>query len=288
MDYYKLEFPGIDPIPRMNAIAEAAASMTDEAFHKHMSDLFLSLRDMHTNYYLPGPHSCFFPAMPMTFDFVHSIDLENFPILAISGFTGFTQILEKAGMGVEKMSLGDILLRVNGLSFNQFYEKYKWLANGSNKYANMRAVAGLMTSRGGLLQLMPEEDEMEFEYVFDISHYRFFSRNTLLPYRVKLNWVAIRNDECYAETMEEYSKLTGEPMPYIPKVSHLAGDPRLMNAFKPVKTSHKSNLMMSIPFPHLKETIYPKPLDIGIQYMRTDDSCIINISLKKRYLLGYI
>jgi hypothetical protein len=46
--------------------------------------------------------------------------------------------------------------------------------------------------------------------------------------------------------------------------------------------------MMSIPFPHLKETIYPKPLDIGIQYMRTDDSCIINISLKKRYLLGYI
>lgn len=274
MDYYKSDFPDIDPIPRMNAIADAAAGMTDEEFHKEMSGLFLSLRDMHTNYYLPGPHSCFFPVLPMTFDFVTSINLERFPILVISGFTGFPELLEKAGMDTEKMELGDILLKVNGLTFNQFYDKYKWLANGSNKYANMRAVAGLMTSRGGLLQLMPQEDEMVFEYFSIFFNYRFFSRKSMLPYKVTLNWIAIRNDECYAETMLEYSKLTGVPMPHIPKVSHLAANSRLMNAFKPVKSSIKSNLMMSVPFPHLKETIYPKRLDIGIQYLPTDDSCI--------------
>jgi hypothetical protein len=93
------------------------------------------------------------------------------------------------------------------------------------------------------------------------------------PYTVKLNWIAIRNDECYAETMQEYSKLTGFPMPHIPKVSHLAADSKLMNAFKPIKTSPKSKLMMSVPFPHLKETIYPKRLDMGIQYLPTDDTC---------------
>lgn len=163
IDYYKSEFPDIDPIPRINAIANAAGNMTDESFHKEMSNLFLSLRDMHTNYYLPGPHACFFPVLPMTFDFVNSMNLESFPILVISGFTRFAELIEKAGPDAEKMEVGDILLKVNGLSFNQFYEKYKWLANGSNKYANMRAVAGLMTQRGGLLQLMPEDDEIEFE-----------------------------------------------------------------------------------------------------------------------------
>jgi hypothetical protein len=163
MEYYKSEFPDIDPIPRMDAIAALAANMSDQVFHREMSNLFLSLRDMHTNYYLPGPHACFFPSLPMTFDFVKSMNLEKYPILAISGFTGFPELLEKSGADFEKMNLGDILLRVNGQTFNQFYEKNKWLANGSNKYANMRAVAGLMTSRGGLLQLMPEEDEMEFE-----------------------------------------------------------------------------------------------------------------------------
>lgn len=161
--YHKYDYPDIDPIPRINQIANAAGNMTDQVFHKEMSNLFLSLRDMHTNYYLPGPHACFFPVLPMTFEFLNSLSLESLPILVISGFTRFVEILDKAGPDAEKMEVGDVLVKVNQLTFNQFYEKYKWLANGSNKYANMRAVAGLMTQRGGLLQLMPEDDEIEFE-----------------------------------------------------------------------------------------------------------------------------
>lgn len=107
----------------------------------------------------------------------------------------------------------------------------------------------------------------------------------MFPYKVKMNWVAIRNDECYAETMQEYSKLTGVPMPHIPRVSHLTDNSKLMNAFKPVKTSKKENLMMSIPFPHLKEMIYPKNLDIGIQYRPTDDTCTYD-NFNSRYRMG--
>ena len=176
MSYYRKEFPDIDPIPRMEKIAGNAGNMTDQKFHEEMSNLFLSLRDMHTNYYLPGPHSCFFPILPMAFEFISSMNLEKRPILVISRFTGFPEVLDRAGDDVEKMSLGDILLRVNGLTFNEYYEKNKWLANGYNRFANMRAVAGLLSTRGGLLQLMPEEDEITFEYVSSTMTKGFFPR----------------------------------------------------------------------------------------------------------------
>ena len=92
----------------------------------------------------------------------------------------------------------------------------------------------------------------------------------MFPYKVRLNWVTIRNDECYRVTMQEYSKLTGVSVPHIPKPKNLVGN-RVFNAFNPVKS--KSNMMMSIPFPHLKETIYPRSLEMGVQYTHTQDSC---------------
>jgi hypothetical protein len=122
---------------------------------------------------------------------------------------------------------------------------------------------------------------------FAKTYFRFFSRNDMFPYKVRLNWTAIRNDECYLETMTEYTKITGEPMPHIPKASHLVNT-RMMNAFKPVKTNIKSNLMMSIPFPHLKETIYPKSLEAIAQYNPTEDSSIFTIFIIRSYIMDYL
>ena len=44
----------IDPIVRSAQLVEKAASLSDAEFHTAYSELYLSLKDLHTNYYVPG------------------------------------------------------------------------------------------------------------------------------------------------------------------------------------------------------------------------------------------
>jgi hypothetical protein len=44
----------IDPIARSAQLIETAASLSDAEFHAAYSELYLSLKDLHTNYYVPG------------------------------------------------------------------------------------------------------------------------------------------------------------------------------------------------------------------------------------------
>lgn len=174
IDYYGKDFPEIDPVPRIAELVSKATNLTDMEFHEAMSTLFLTLRDKHTNYYIPGPYACYFAVMPIFFDFINSVDLERLPSLAIKRFARFSKILELSGDDLEKVSIGDILLRVNGESFRSYYQKNKWMANGANEYGGMRSVADHMSSRAGLLNMMPVEDHMVFE-LFSITKLRSYT-----------------------------------------------------------------------------------------------------------------
>lgn len=46
----KIKNYNVDPVPEANRIAKLASLMSDEEFQRSTSNMFLSLRDFHTNY----------------------------------------------------------------------------------------------------------------------------------------------------------------------------------------------------------------------------------------------
>ena len=47
---------GIDPAQRLRLLRHRLAQMTDAQFHAELLRIFTELRDLHTNYILPGPY----------------------------------------------------------------------------------------------------------------------------------------------------------------------------------------------------------------------------------------
>ena len=45
----------MEPVQRLRLLAFRAESMDERAFHAELLDIFISLRDLHTNYSLPSP-----------------------------------------------------------------------------------------------------------------------------------------------------------------------------------------------------------------------------------------
>jgi hypothetical protein len=140
MDYYGRDYPEMDPVPRIQNITLHAADMTDFEFHSEISEIFLSLRDQHTNYYLPGPYSCFLPVIGCYFDFIHSRDILKHPLLAVSRITALPQILDISGSELEKVELGDVLIHVDGKTFYEFYQENKWFSGGANEYGGTNSI----------------------------------------------------------------------------------------------------------------------------------------------------
>src|SRR5215218_5552131 len=53
----KAAMHAVDPVQRLRLLAFRAPTLTDREFHAELLDIFLSLRDLHTNYSLPEPYS---------------------------------------------------------------------------------------------------------------------------------------------------------------------------------------------------------------------------------------
>jgi hypothetical protein len=189
--------------------------------------------------------------MPIFFEFINSMDLIRLPTLAVKRFARFSKILELAGDDLQNVSIGDILLRVNGESFRSYYEKNKWMANGANEFGGMRSVADDMTSRSGLLTLMPEEDYMVFE---------LFSVTKMRSYTVKFPWLVVRDNACFLKTHELIHNLTGAPIPRVPSSKGLTPlDPQLMKSFRPIQNGTKKGVFyQSVPLPYLREALFPR------------------------------
>ena len=151
---------------------------------------------------LSGPYSCFFSVIGVYFDFIHSRDILLRPQLAVKRISGLSQVVE-ISPDLEKIKLGDLLVKVNGLTFREFYESVKWRSNGANEYGGMRTANSYMSYRSGLLNQLPESETMVFE---------LYSKEKKAAYTVELPWVAIRDDICFKDSWELISNLTGRPM----------------------------------------------------------------------------
>jgi hypothetical protein len=190
IDFYK-DRPDMDPIPRAAAVEAQAATMSDKDFHYAYADIFLSLRDFHTNYYMPSPHSCYYSMTAVSFNLIDSDDIVNNPRVVVNGFSVFKEIL--ALSKVPAISVGDELLAIDGATFKNYYEANQYQTGGANLFGGYRSALRGLSFRAGSLFPMPKNDTM-------LLTMRSLKNNSV--YTVVLPWVALSIDDCVNEAQD--------------------------------------------------------------------------------------
>ncbi|KAI8819329.1 uncharacterized protein EV422DRAFT_107984 [Fimicolochytrium jonesii] len=185
--YVKKDTVGVDVIAGINKIVDEAPKLSNKAFNEALSGLFLSLRDFHTNYYNTGAASCYTYLTPFSFQFVDSKDIAFDPRIVVQSLTTIPAVLQ-ASPEASKVQVGDLLTKIDGLSFREHWEKNKAKVGGANRYGGYRSALGLLSQRGGLLYPTPENDTIKFT----------FSRNGK-SFDVTVPWVTAANKACIAD-----------------------------------------------------------------------------------------
>ncbi|KAJ3391832.1 hypothetical protein HDU92_008800 [Lobulomyces angularis] len=159
----KLENYGVNAAAEIIKILNTAESMNDTDFHTAMSSLFLSLRDLHTDYTLPFPYYCYQAVFPLQFSLVESEDIVNNPVVVVESFAS-PEILKFTPEIKDKVKIGDILVSINGKSFKEIIqEKLNSTSNGANHFGGQRNLLNYLSLRSGTKYLLPEETEVTYE-----------------------------------------------------------------------------------------------------------------------------
>jgi hypothetical protein len=209
INYYR-ETPNIDAIPKVKKVLENAAQMTDRDLHYNLTEIVLSQRDAHLNYYNPVPHSCQL-----------SVRFPRFTAIEDGGFLGlgkkekivvnrFIRFPEVAALtpDASKINIGDELLSVDGIPVQQFIKSKLPTWGGSNESGGLRGVLYRLSINDGRFHTAPTEDQVV---------YRMKSYNTGREYTVTIPWV-VRSDvncENTAKTITEQIKNGGVPESFV-------------------------------------------------------------------------
>lgn len=165
----KIQHYGVDPLPVIDGILARAPKMSDEQFHFQMSALFNSLRDLHTNYFLPGPYQCYRAVFPIDFELIDSPDLVNDPIVVVKGLSSFPEVIQNMPAEIQQVSVGDVLVSYEGRSFKDFYNDHKNKTGGmlqtdvgANEYGGMRSALTYMSYVHGKVSPLPDKETVTY------------------------------------------------------------------------------------------------------------------------------
>ncbi|KNC99789.1 uncharacterized protein SPPG_05166 [Spizellomyces punctatus DAOM BR117] len=185
----KIQQYGVDAQAGIAAIVPTVGNMTDKEFHYTLAKHFLSLRDFHTNYYIPGQHSCFSFMTPYLFDFVQSNDIVNEPTVAVrfvAQDATFRKLVPKDALDVKP---GDLLVSVNGKTFREHWVQTQNMTGGANQFGGYRAALRLLTSMSGGTHPVPESDQVNF----------VFKQANGSLYNVTVPYIAVADRDCLAD-----------------------------------------------------------------------------------------
>jgi hypothetical protein len=147
---------GIDPVPALKALVAQAESIPDEELHSRLQQIFLNLRDNHTNYSAPLPLACSYVISPLMF----TDATENGKEVIL--FDRVVRLFQKIPGDHTKAKKLDQLVSVDGIAIDKYMEKVRADGAGANKDAG--TVFGLMTMAiRNLASLpIPEKDTIKY------------------------------------------------------------------------------------------------------------------------------
>ncbi|KAH6577570.1 hypothetical protein BASA60_003976 [Batrachochytrium salamandrivorans] len=172
-----------NPYPDLADFRKKYAGMTDEQFSLGLARIFNKMRDRHALYYKAGPYGCFSVTTGLFFNFVDdSLGLPAPPKVRVVGITNTPEILGLIGNVLSTVAVGDELLTVNGVPFNDK------LWGDSN--------------------ILPEDDSITFQLK------RLRGNQEL--YTVTIPYVSLSDDECWDLSSSLYEELNSIPPHEIP------------------------------------------------------------------------
>lgn len=209
---------------------------------------------------MPAPHRCFTAVTAVSFTLVDSPDIFNNPEVVANGFSSFPQVISMSPEA-KKISIGDTLESINGLSFKKYFELNQFKSGGANNSGGHRAALKLLSFRSGLLYPMPTEDLVKLTLKSAASG---------KSYSVTLPWIAASRDACIEEARPVINGEVVAPKPP-PKHSYAKKQPLMDHpfqrdyddSFQKMETSFK---MTPTKDPIISWGIYA-PKNLGIIYM---------------------
>lgn len=149
----------VDPVQRLKLLkhrtenSDPDTTLTDQQFHSELLSIFLSVRDLHTNYVLPVPYKQMIAFVPFFIEEFFEGDLRRY---LVSGLVpGFNQ--PPFVPGVE-------ILNWNGVQIARAVELNGDRFAGSNEAARRARGVETMTIRSLSGSLPPDEDRVLIEY----------------------------------------------------------------------------------------------------------------------------
>ncbi len=150
----------VNPVQRLRLIRarlerQTPTSMEPEwRFHRELSSVFHSVRDLHTNYLLPAPFAGHVAFLPFQIEKAHDGGADHY--LVTRTVVGFTA--DGFGAGAE-------VTHWNGTPIARAVEINGALFAGSNRAANLARGLESLTLRPLVMQLPPDEDWVTVSYV---------------------------------------------------------------------------------------------------------------------------
>jgi C-terminal processing protease CtpA/Prc len=138
----------IDPVQRMRLVDRRLEGLSDRAFHDEMIDIFLSLRDLHTNYMLPAPYSKAVAFLPFRIEAYWEGDERHY---VVTQWSPTRAVSTPFGVGVE-------VTHWNGIPIDRAVTLNGELNGGSNREARRAQGLDSLTQRWMAMLAPPDEE----------------------------------------------------------------------------------------------------------------------------------
>ncbi|KAH9253417.1 hypothetical protein BASA81_008614 [Batrachochytrium salamandrivorans] len=162
--YSKLEHHGAmtDPFPKIKRLRDNISTISNDEFFSSIKNASIQMRDSHSGISSPPPYSCFFTTTGLNFQLVEgSKDIVNEPVVIVTSRSTDPVELKLFGPDYSKISSGDFLHSLDGLSFAKWFDKYQSILGlGANVFAGHRYALDALNGVGGKYQALPTNNEI--------------------------------------------------------------------------------------------------------------------------------
>ncbi|KAH6584431.1 hypothetical protein BASA61_007459 [Batrachochytrium salamandrivorans] len=204
-----------NPYPDLDHFRKTYAGMTHEQFSLGLTTIFNKMRDSHTLFYKAGPYGCFGVSTGLLFKLVDdSLGSSAPPKVRVVGVADVPEIRNLIGKALSPISVGDELLTINGLSFDDWYDQNKFgLGFGSNDSGGYSEAFQYLEGAWGDSNILPEADSITLQL-------KRMGRSQTV-YTTTVPYVSVTNDECWSLSSNLYKELTGTTLPGTPAPTSL-------------------------------------------------------------------
>ena len=156
----KIAMHAVNPVQRLRLLRTQLSRVTQQTmgpetqFHREMASIFMSVRDLHTNYLLPKPFAGMVAYLPFVLEKATEEGQEHYLVTSI--VTGFS------APGFE---LGVEVTHWNGVPIGKAVAINGLRLAGSNQSASLARGLDSLTIRPLIMQLPPDEDWVQVTYL---------------------------------------------------------------------------------------------------------------------------